>query len=194
MTDVNCLSDEMWKDIPGYEGIYQASTGGRIRTCEGKTTYTKRHGVRHWKQRILRQKSPKAGKSRHDLRVSLWKNGEPKDFLVARIIAMTFVEGFADGLTVNHKDGNFLNNSASNLEWMSLGDNIRDGFKTGLYKNAQTKVRLIDEREAYIDFDSMAEASRYLCRNNGYLSNRLKNQKTTVTAADGEVFRCQLRK
>ena len=44
---------EMWKDIPNYEGIYQASTFGRIRTCEGKTTYTKRHGIRHWKQRIL---------------------------------------------------------------------------------------------------------------------------------------------
>lgn len=47
---------EDWKDIPGYEGIYQASNEGRIRSAPDKTTYTERHGVRHWKSRILKQK------------------------------------------------------------------------------------------------------------------------------------------
>lgn len=190
---MTCLSEETWKDIPGYEGLYQASTEGRIRTCEGKTTHTQRHGVRHWKQRILIPKSPKAKGYRQDLRVSLWKTGKSKDLLVSRLVAMTFVEGFADGLTVNHIDGNFLNNRASNLEWVSLGDNIRKGFRTGLYKSVQKRVRLIDENYFHIDFDSMAEASRYLGRNHGYLSNRIKCSKMTATSSDGEMFRIELR-
>ena len=47
---------EIWKDIPDYEGIYQASNLGRIRTASNKTTHSVRHGIRHWEQRILKFK------------------------------------------------------------------------------------------------------------------------------------------
>ena len=183
---------EKWRDIPGYEGIYQASNEGRIRTCEGKTTYTKRHGVRQWKQRILTPKSPKANGYRKDLRVSLWKNGKRKDYLIARLVAMTWVDGYVEGLTVNHIDGNYLNNRVDNLEWLSIGDNIREGFKTGLYKKSQISIRLVDENDFYIDFASLAEASRYLSRSNGYLSKRIQDSKMTATSLDGEVFRVKV--
>jgi hypothetical protein len=43
--------EEIWKDIPNYEGLYQASNLGRIKTAKNKTTYTKRHGERKWKER-----------------------------------------------------------------------------------------------------------------------------------------------
>nr|DAW95243.1 MAG TPA: NUMOD4 motif protein [Bacteriophage sp.] len=48
--------EEIWKDIPDYEGIYQASNLGRIRTAPNKTTYTELRGVRHWKMRIMKGK------------------------------------------------------------------------------------------------------------------------------------------
>ena len=67
--------EEIWKAIPNYEGIYEASSFGRIRTCEGKTTFTKRHGIRHWKQRILK---PKGETYATGYRVSLWKNRKKK--------------------------------------------------------------------------------------------------------------------
>lgn len=78
-----CLSDlqlpsEEWKDIPGYEGLYQASTLGRIRTCEGKTTSSARFEKRVWKQRIMKQKLNKNRKGRIDARVCLWKDGKEK--------------------------------------------------------------------------------------------------------------------
>ena len=50
---------ENWKDVPEYEGIYEVSDQGRVRTKLGKTTYTKRHGVRKWKQRYLKNKNTK---------------------------------------------------------------------------------------------------------------------------------------
>ena len=130
--------EEQWKDIPGYEGIYQASNLGRIRTCEGKVTSSARFSHRVWKQRILSQKSSRNKKGRTDFRVELWKDGSHKTFLVSRLIAMTWCDGYQSGFTVNHKNGDHLDNRAENLEWLSLGDNIRHGFANGFYPQAKT--------------------------------------------------------
>ena len=101
------MQNEIWKDIPNYPG-YQASNLGRIRT-HNKITYTKRHGERHWKDKILSFKpstsSRKNIKQGMGYRVDLWKNGKPKTLLVARIIATTFLENLIDTkMTVNHKN------------------------------------------------------------------------------------------
>ena len=53
------LDGEVWKDVVGYEDIYEVSNLGRIRTHKNKITYTEQHGIRHWKQRILKQKFQK---------------------------------------------------------------------------------------------------------------------------------------
>lgn len=162
---------ETWKAIPGYEGIYEASSAGRIRTCDGKTTHTERHGVRHWKQRIMRQKFSENQKGRKDARVILWKDGKDKTFLVARLIAMAFLPLPCDKLTVNHINGNPLDNRAENLEWVTLSENIRHGFRTGLYAKAQKSVNLISESSGeVIPFESMADASRWLGKNEKYVS------------------------
>ena len=64
---------EIWKNIPNYEG-YQVSDLGRIRT-HNKTTFTEKHGVRHWKDRILKQKKSTNKYGRQDCRVELWSKG-----------------------------------------------------------------------------------------------------------------------
>ena len=129
---------ELWKDIPGYEGLYQASNLGRIRTVEGKVTYSTRHGVRHWHSRILKQKWQKRVRceaGHKDARVQLYKDKHGKTYLVARLVALAWVDGYQEGLTVNHIDCDPSNNKASNLEWTTLSENIRKGFKAGAYKN-----------------------------------------------------------
>ena len=178
---------EDWKDIPGYEGIYQASNEGRIRSAPDKTTYTERHGVRHWKSRILKTKRQKPP-HRQDERVSLWLDGKPKWFLVARLVAMAWCNGYQDGFTVNHIDGNCLNNNANNLEWVSLADNIKLGFKTGLYKAATKRCALYKSDGFYMEFDSLASASRYIGRRNGYISDVLNEPSEKAISSNGEVF------
>lgn len=177
------LSEEIWKDIPEYEGIYQASTFGNIRTAEGKTTKTERHGVRHWKSRILKGRgdSYTTGK-----RVCLWKNGKGKDFLVARLVAITFLGKPKDGETVNHKDGNRLNNKIENLEWLSLADNIRHGFETGLYPQKAVVIRR-EKDYCMRKFRSMAQCDEFLKRHKGYTSNAIKNRRL-LKAENGDVY------
>lgn len=175
--------DEIWKDIPNYEGIYEASTCGRIRTKTGKTTLTQRHGVRCWKSRVLK---PKGMEPHTGYRVSLWKNGKPQDWLVARLVAMTFLGIPKTGLTVNHKDLNRLNNNIENLEWLSLGDNIRHGFENGAYP--QVKIKLIDPKGIEIFFRSLSQASKFLDRNDGYVSGQIKCNRE-IRNAVGELYR-----
>ena len=167
------MEEEVWKDIPQYEGIYQASNLGRIRTCSGKTTYTKRHGIRHWKQRIIK---PKGQTYKTGYRVSLWKDGVKKDFLVARIVATTFLG--ESNLTVNHIDGNRFNNNVKNLEWCSIKENIQKGFETGLFDNSCKKIEITckETNETKV-YRSLAAASVDMKKNKGYLSLKIKRNK-----------------
>ena len=185
MEQTLCFENEIWKDIPEYEGLYQASSFGRIRTSEGKTTYTKRHGVRHWKSRIMSGR----GNCPIGKRVGLWKNGIVKDWLVARLVAITFL-GYPtnDANTVNHKNGDRFDNRLENLEWLSIGDNIRHAFDTGLmpYK----KVKLYNQ-DCEMFFRSQTVASKYIGRNHGYINVCLIRQKP-IKDAKGNVYQIDL--
>jgi len=175
--------EEEWKDIPGYEGIYQASSYGRIRTKPGKTTYTKRHGVRHWKTRVLKHK----GNADVGFRVSLYKDGKPNDWLVHRLIAMAFHGVPDEYMTVNHINGDRNNNTPENLEWLSLEDNIKHGFRTGLYAKNQHNITLISVDGESVDFDSQSEASRFLGRCHGYIWGCIKYDSIPISK-DGKKY------
>lgn len=166
---------EYWKDIPNFNG-YQVSNEGKIRT-HNKITYCKKHGERHWKDRILKFKNITETASKTGYRVDLWKDNKPHSFLVARLVAFTFFGEDINNrnLTVNHKDGNRLNNHLDNLELISLADNIRHGFRTGLYSN-QKSCKLIDKNKKEYCFRSLSQASMFLGQNHGYISNRLKRK------------------
>lgn len=161
---------EHWKDIPDFDG-YQVSDLGRVRT-HNKITSSKLYKERHWKDRILKFKGEtyKTG-----YKVDLWKNGKPHTMLVARLVGFTFYNQDINNhkLTIDHLDGNRLNNKLENLELVSLGENIRRAFKNGLmpYK----KIKLIKkETGEEIILDNMTKASIYINRNHGYISSKIK--------------------
>lgn len=166
---------EKWKDIPGYEGIYEASNLGNIRTCEGKVTSNALYRERHWKQRTLKPKYQKRPCGKYDAKVCLWKDGKEKTYLVARLVAMTWCDGYDPELTVNHIDGDTSNNSCDNLEWTTLADNTRKGFEAGLFPQQHCIVIEHDGSEKH--FRSYADASRYLGKSHGYVSGLLKRGK-----------------
>ncbi|MCL9637747.1 NUMOD4 motif-containing HNH endonuclease [Bacillus zanthoxyli] len=165
-----------WKDIPGYEGIYQASTSGQIRSVDGKKTHSVRHGIRTWKGRILKQKISKDNSSR----VMLWKDKKVKTWLVHRLVAITFISKPNGKDYINHIDGNRLNNDVSNLEWCDHTENNNHAFDNDLMTCNQ-KIILVDKNthEPFL-FRSLAKASEFLGHNHGYLSRQLKKGRSEV--------------
>lgn len=105
---------ELWKDIPSFKGLYQASTKGNIRSL--------------YKNIILKQSTSKNGYRK----VMLCKNKKRKLCSVHRLIAMTFLDNYSEKLQVNHKDGNKKNNTIKNLEMVTCKENIQHSFKNKL--------------------------------------------------------------
>ena len=164
---------EIWMDIPNYKG-YQVSNLGRVRTYN-KITYTNKHGIRHWKKRILKQKCQIRKNGRKDYRVNLWSNGKPYTLLVARLVAFTFYNQDIKNqeLTVNHKNGDSTNNNLNNLEIISLSDNIRHSFRTNIH-TCQIKVKIEDKITGTIIYpSSLIEGSKIIGHNQGYLSAKI---------------------
>ena len=178
---------EEWKPIPGYEGIYEASNLGRIRTAPGKTTDSVRHGTRHWCVRVLKTKQQSPPK-RTDERVTLWKNKTPYSHLVSRLVASAWLRPPKEKETVNHINGDYHDNRSENLEWVSRSENVRLGFEIGLYDSFQKLVWLVDDKGYEMGFRSYSKASRYLGRTNGYISNALKRGQTHAIDKSGNRY------
>lgn len=104
---------EIWKDIKDYEGLYQVSNYGRVKSLGGKSN--------HKKSIVLKQNKDKNGY----FFVILKHNGTSKYYKVHRLVAEAFIPNPNNKPQVNHLDENKQNNNVYNLEWASCKENIR---------------------------------------------------------------------
>lgn len=118
---------EKWKDIPGYEGLYQASTHGRIRSLDRVITYAKNR-KRTNPGRVLSPHPNTSSESKH-LGVKLYKDGKQKGHQVHRLILITWKGPCPPGMQCCHEDGNAQNNKLSNLRWGTRQENEQDRIK-----------------------------------------------------------------
>lgn len=125
----------MWKKVPGFEFI-EVTRSGSIRTAEETRSHMTRWGAAcefRWKARTI---SPSLHTNGY-LRFQVLRNGVRAPLYLHRMIALTFVPGYADGLQVNHKNGIKTDNRPDNLEWVSRESNVRlaweEGFTGGRY-------------------------------------------------------------
>lgn len=110
---------EVWKDIPGYEGLYQVSTWGNVRSL---IRVTKK---RIYIGKVLKQQTAKNGYKR----LTLYKDGKERTVTVHRLVALTFIPNPGNLPTINHKDECKANNNVFNLEWASVGYNNTYGSR-----------------------------------------------------------------
>ncbi len=139
--------EEIWKDIKNYEGLYQISNLGRVKSL-GNNKYKK--------DKILKFRVGKFGYGY----LHLSKHGKEKTAKIHRLVAEAFISNPDNKETVNHIDGNKLNNNANNLEWCTIRENSQHRNRTGLSKARYGKDNHLSKEVIQYDL-KMNEISRY---------------------------------
>ena len=131
------MKNEVWKDIPGYEKLYQVSNIGRIKMLERNIVDSWGRKV-HKKEHILK---PRTG-NRYYM-IALYKNRKREDLLIHRIVAETFIPNPENKPFINHKDENCFNNSVENLMWCTQKENMNWGtINERMSKNSKSKRKV----------------------------------------------------
>lgn len=149
---------EEWRDIKGYEGVYQVSNLGNVKSLD-RVMHTKNNGIRKVKGKVLKPHVETLGY----LSVALAMNGTRVFARIHRLVAEAFISNEQKKSEVNHKDGNKSNNTVSNLEYATHSENMQHAVRSGLKKRAYP-VEMIDRTtgEVLRTFQSIHSASQYL--------------------------------
>lgn len=158
---------ETWKDVSGFEGKYQVSNLGRVKSL------ARTRNKHHYPEKILNttHRLTKDGYARVTLRDDFGINHE---YRVNKLVALTYLPNPSNKETVNHKDGNKLNNEVTNLEWATRSENMKHAYRHNLKKPMQgqenANAKLSDDevrqiRKSYIrqskTYGTVALARKY---------------------------------
>lgn len=139
---------EIWRDITGYEGLYQVSNLGRVKSLKNKSN--------HKNEVLLKPETSRGYK-----RVSLSKDDILTHHLLHRLVAQTFIPNPDNKPQVNHIDGNKNNNKSSNLEWCTASENRKHGVSIGLIKVKGKRVNQYDLSGKFLKtWETVSEAAK----------------------------------
>jgi hypothetical protein len=134
---------EVWLDIKGYEGYYQISNKGNVRSLDrGVLEEQARYKGPRWRK--LKGKSliqHKDGKGY--LMVRLCRDGNVKTIMTHRLVVIHFIDNPESKPAVNHIDANQLNNNVSNLEWCTIRENNHHTKRIGNYTKPWSKKKAL---------------------------------------------------
>lgn len=136
-------ADEEWRDIAGYEGFYQVSSRGRVRSLDRITSDGK-----HLKGKL------KTSSSKYRM-VTLYKDSQYENVLVHRLVANAFLPNPDDLPEVDHIDGDPSNNSVNNLRWVTCSQNAKNKSKSSHYRRSVTCLNTGQQ------FQSISAAARF---------------------------------
>ena len=175
---------EVWKDVDGYQGLYQVSNFGRVKSLNYNKT---------GKEKILKHDLVVIHHKNRDYiqhQIILHKNGKRKHFLIHRLVYQTFIGEIPNGYQIDHRDNNPQNNKLENLQLLTRSENIKKCFIdnpnliSNLEKlNPKKKIICLNNNTIY---ESINECARKL---NLYHQNIHKVLKGKINHTGGYRFK-----
>jgi hypothetical protein len=175
---------EIWKDIEDYDGYYQVSNLGRVKSLSKKVNFTNWNSninfKRRTKERILSNKKVKGYNC-----ILLSKNNKQKNFRVCRLVAIHFIDNPLNKNQVNHIDGNKNNDNVCNLEWVTAKENMIHAKNNNLIKFYSGKEHIASKKVICTKtnkiYDNISIASKEFNISESHLSRMLRNIYTNKT-------------
>jgi len=178
------MEKEIFKDVKGYEGLYQVSNLGRVKSLSKKTNVNSNGAKYTSKEKILKNSLNRLGY----LSVTLCNNAKRKTMLVHRLIAIHFINNKENKPFINHINGIKNDNRIENLEWCTQKENVNHAIKNGLIdiekqKKITSKVRSkpMLNTDNGIFFNSLKDAAFSLGIHSVTLIDRLKGKSKIKT-------------
>lgn len=167
--------NEKWKDIPGFEGVYQASNLGRVKSFPHKINIPNKHcnNTAYSREKILKQRQTQDGYKQISLKGKTYK--------VHRLVLSAFSGKPLDyPLQVNHKDENVQNNNIENLEWCTPSYNVNYGNRNKkVSEKLGVRVKAVSSKGEIRYFKSQSEAGRVLGLRRNHISEIVNGKRET---------------
>ena len=177
------MQEEIWKDIKGYEGYYQVSNYGRVKSLD-RIISSSTSNTFYKKGQLIKLRNKKGYYN-----VSLSKNNKSRHFIVNKLVATAFIDNPNNYNQTNHKDENPLNNYIENLEWCNsqynntYGTKLERVKKTMIARNlkmAQKVILQFDLNENFIrEWDSASQIHKAYGYNIGFIGRCCKIKNST---------------
>ena len=180
---IESLPNEEWRDVVGWEGLYQVSNLGRVKSLSKRIVYKDGRVYVHPPRVMKNQKISTGYRS-----VMFYGANGKKQYYVHRLVAETFILNPNNLGDVNHKDGCKTNNILINLEWCSRSDNIKHAYKNGLSlahmdeaikECSRPVIQYAPSGEIIAEYSSANKAAKASGYNQGQISKycRVENKK-----------------
>lgn len=153
---------EIWKDIVGYEGCYQVSNLGRVKSL---------NYLQKGKEQILKAQVVSCGY----FAVTLSKEGKSKTHTIHRLVAKTFIDNPDNLPQVNHKDEDKTNNRVENLEWCSAEYNVNYGSRTKRQSESQTNYPKFSKRVLCLETGKIYPSTMQVQRELGFANTAISS-------------------
>lgn len=165
---------EIWEDIPGFEGLYQVSNFGNVKS------------LNYARKKIIKNLIPKRS-SGYDI-VCLSRHGCMKYAPIHRLVAENFIPNPENKSQVNHIDGNKRNNNVNNLEWVTPRENVKHSIER-LGNNpgdwSRKRVRCVETGEI---FESQIDAANSYHTSQGAIGNSARGQRSCAGGVHWEFY------
>jgi hypothetical protein len=172
--------EEIWKDIKGYEGLYQVSNLGRVKSIH--FNHSKKAT-----EKILKLIKDRDGY----VDAFLYKNGKVKHFRMHRLVAKAFIPNPNNLPQINHIDENVNNNRVDNLEWCTVGYNINYGKRNEKVSNALKGRKRSEEYKKNLSKSiSKSIGKKIICITTGEIFNTIKLAEIKYNIDHSSIIRC----